>query len=261
MGTVSLTGLAAALSLLTRVPMTTRHGEEAFDPGRAVPWLPLVSAAIGGFIALIYGLLSTVLPESLAATAAIGTAILSTGAFHEDGLADFFDAVGGARTVQERLSISADPRLGTFGVLALIIALLARVGAVAALDPWDAAVLLTVGGAVGQAGAVLLMRRVPPAKSEGLAATYSAAVTPGRVGAAVVVAVVIVVFLVGPWTIIAMAMGGLVAMIFGSVAKARFNGITGDVLGATQQVTEIVILLLGVVLVHQGYGAPAWWRT
>ncbi len=258
MGRSSLTGLLGAVSLLTRVP-TKALLRNRLDPGQAVPWFPIVSAVIGALVAVTFAALSALLPVFLAAVLAVGASYVLTGAFHEDGLGDFFDAIGGGWTAEKRLEILDDPRLGTFGVLAVVIALLARVGSIAALDPWSVAALLPAAGAVSQVGGVVLMRRLPAAKPEGLAAAYTAGTTRAHAGRAIASAALVAVLLIGAWGIAAFAVCGLIALIIGAVAKAKINGITGDVLGATQQIAEVAILLLGVVVVHNGWGALAWW--
>jgi adenosylcobinamide-GDP ribazoletransferase len=102
----------AAVIFLTRVPMTIgRKGMPELS--RSVPWFPAVGALVGLLVGTSYWLLSQIVPGSVAATASIALGIIVTGAFHLDGLADVADAFPGAATVERRLEILKDSRLGT----------------------------------------------------------------------------------------------------------------------------------------------------
>src|SRR4029450_13138448 len=119
-----------ALAFLTRLPV--RHGRVWRDADLAgsMPLFPLVGALIGLAGGLAYALaLGLGLPPWPAATLALATSIRATGRLHEDGLADVADGWGGGRTREDKLRIMRDPRLGSYGTIALVLALLARAGA------------------------------------------------------------------------------------------------------------------------------------
>src|SRR5439155_27188630 len=121
----------------TRVPA---RGDA--PPERAVPWLPVVGALIGALCAAVYAATRSVLTPPVAATLAVGAGVLLTGALHEDGLADVADALGAGGGRQRVPEIMKDPLHGTYGVLAIVLGVVARIAAVAGLGPAAAAVAL-----------------------------------------------------------------------------------------------------------------------
>lgn len=239
-----------AVSLLTRFPA---RGDA--DTERTVPWLPFVGALIGAALAGVYAMLRLALAPLPAATVAIVTGILLTGALHEDGLADTADALG-ARVDRERtLEIMRDPHNGTFGVLALAASVFARIAAVAGMNPAAAAVALPAAHALGRSTCAVLMWLLPSA-GDGLGARYSARVSRRQAGTAAAIGLALTVSSMGLWGLTAALIAGLGSTIAGSLALKKIGGITGDVLGAAEQLAEIGILLLGAAIAPS---AP-WWR-
>jgi adenosylcobinamide-GDP ribazoletransferase len=254
-----VSGFAAAASLLTRVPMRVSV-EGPASLARAVPWFPVVGALVGFGIALVYIAAGTILPPLIAAIVATAAGALSTGAFHEDGLGDVADAFGGGYTVERRLEILDDPRHGTFGVLAIGTALLLRVAAIAGLDAWSALALVPAAHAISRGAPIALMRRLPLATPSGSGAAFASALTGRGEIVGLGVAAGIGALLIGVWAPVAFVLSGLVAAGMGALAKAKVGGIGGDVLGATQQLAELVVLSLGVAVLHEGWGTLVWWR-
>ena len=213
---------------------------------------PLVGAMIGAAGGLVFASGTWLgLPPMLAALLAIAAQILLTGGLHEDGLADVADGFGGGRTRADKLRIMRDPRIGSFGALALVLAVLARIGALAGLaEPALAAAVLIAGGAASRAPLPVLMVMLPPARDEGLAAGAGRP-HPLRAAAGVAVAVLMALALLSP----PMAASGVVAAACGALllvplARHQIGGHTGDVLGAAQQLAEIGFMLISVVIIH-----------
>lgn len=250
--------LRVALSLLTRIPAgAERWGER--DLGRAVPWFPVVGALLGVALVGIYTGLRLVVPPVVAAGLAVAVGIGLTGAFHEDGLADTTDALGG-RDREEALRILKDPAHGTYGVLAIVLSVVLRVGALAALDGWTALAVLPAAHALSRGAAAVLLRAVGPAAGEGLGASYAAAATRSGVALGAGAALLVALASMGAWALPAAALAGLAAAAVGVLALRRFGGVTGDALGAAEQVGEIAVLAFGAAVVTGGWGSPAWWR-
>jgi adenosylcobinamide-GDP ribazoletransferase len=244
-------GFLGAVSLLTRVPA---RGDA--PPERAVPWLPVVGALIGALCAGVYAATRAVLTPPVAATLAVGAGVLLTGALHEDGLADVADAFGAGGGRERVLEIMKDPRHGTYGVLALVLGVAARIAAVAGMGPAAAAVALPAAHAAARATAGPLMWLLPRASDGGLGGRYaerttrSVALAAGAVGAAVGVG------LLGTWGVAAVAVAAAAAASMGALAMRRIGGVTGDVLGAAEQLVEIGILLLALAI----RTSIPWWR-
>ena len=246
-----MSGFRAAVGLLTRVP--ARPGPET---EKALPWLPVVGALIGATVAALYVLLRDAIAPLAAASVAVGAGALLTGGLHEDGLADTADAFGADVPRERRLEILKDPRHGTFGVLALVVDVVIRIGAVAALDAGAAFVALPAAHAASRAAPALLIWLLPTASPEGLGATYSRPVTARSAIVAILAGTLIAAGLLGSWGLIAGGVIAVVAAVMGRVSLRKIGGITGDTLGAAQQLTEIGVLL---VCVAAGSGIP-WWR-
>ena len=244
-------GFLGAVSLLTRIPAPGDVEGE-----RVVPWFPVVGALLGGAGAGVYAAARVVFGPSVAATLAVGALVLLTGALHEDGLADIADAFGAGGDRERTLEILKDPRHGTYGGLALMLSVLVRIGAVAAMTPWIAVAALPAAQAIGRAAGSYLMVILPPANPAGLGATYALRLAPKRVIASALAATAIGGALIGLWTIPALLLAAAASVVIGRLALAKIGGFTGDVLGAVEQLSEIaVLLLIAGALPH-----VPWWR-
>jgi adenosylcobinamide-GDP ribazoletransferase len=174
---------------------------------------------------------------------ALATTIWLTGALHEDGLADVADGFGGGRTLEDKLRIMRDPRIGSYGALALVLGLLARAGALASLAaPAEVMTALVAAGAASRAALAAVMTMLPPARADGLAASAGRP-HPLRTAAAVLLAALITVVLLGKAAAAALLAGAAAAFMVAWLARSQIRGHTGDVLGAVQQLTEIGVLL------------------
>jgi adenosylcobinamide-GDP ribazoletransferase len=242
--------LALAARLLTRLPFLPGPDAAAPGPaeprplGRAVRVFPLVGAGVGLASGVIYAILSAIgLPDILAAIVALAAAALLTGALHEDGLADTADGFGGGRTREHKLAIMRDSRIGAYGVIALVLVLVAKLGAVVDLDRIGLVMAaLIASGATSRAFLPALMRWLEPARADGLGA--GAGRPPeSAVYAGLAVALVIALIMLN-WTgLVAMIIAGAGAWLMAQLAKRQIGGQTGDVLGATQMITEVLFLL------------------
>jgi adenosylcobinamide-GDP ribazoletransferase len=259
MGAFLLTGFRSAVALLTRVPVGAgRPGSAAL--ARGVPWFPVVGGLLGVVAASIYAAALLILPPLGAATVAVGTGLVLTGAFHEDGLADTADALGGARSKDEALRILKDPAHGTYGVLAIVLSVLLRVAAIASLDAWAALAVLPGAHALSRGASAALLRAIPVATEDGLGAIFSTGVTRREVAGAMVAALGVGALSLGPWAIPATVLAALGAVGVGILSVRRIGGLTGDILGAAQQVAEILVILLGAAAVTGGWPSLVWWR-
>ncbi len=254
-----MSGWATAVGFYTRIPVRSASVVSG-DLAAAAPWFPVVGLGVGAVVAGTYIGLAELLPNLLAATIAAAAGALLTGALHEDGLADVADSFAGGSTIERRLEILEDPRLGTFGVIALVASFLVRVSAVAVFDASAALAVIPAAHALSRVPAVVLMRRQPAARTAGLAVALAAGIGPAQEAAAVAIGTVACALLIGVWSIPAVAAAALVAAALAALARARIGGVNGDVLGATQQLVELSVLLLGVAVVERGWEI-AWWAA
>lgn len=230
------------MGLLTRVPVPVQP-RPGGDLARAVGWFPVVGLGIGAVVGLAVAGGGMLFPPLVAAALAVGIGLLLTGAFHEDGLADTFDALGSCRDRPAALQIMKDSRIGTFGAAALLVALVCKIAALAAL-PGPAALLAAMSAAtIGRGAAGAVTGFAPPARPNGLGVDYLRAVPRWRGVVAAAVALVAAAALLG-WQVLPAAVSAAgTAAIVTAWALRRLGGVTGDVLGAVAQLAELAVLV------------------
>jgi adenosylcobinamide-GDP ribazoletransferase len=226
----------SAFALLTRLPLPNHRGT-----GAASAWAwPLVGAVLGALTAALASLaLGLGITPGVTAALVLGFGAVLTGGLHEDGLSDTADGLFGGWTRERRLEIMKDSRVGSYGVLALVLVTLARWSALTALlvfgGHWGA---LVASGALSRVPMALIMALVPNARGEGLSHATgrpSGAVALVGLGLGVAVAGLAV-----GWAALVMLTAVLgVAVVVSFVALRRIGGQTGDVLGASQQLAEV----------------------
>jgi adenosylcobinamide-GDP ribazoletransferase len=244
-----LHGLAADLKVgvlfATRIPLAHAAAIEGQDIARAAWALPVIGILIGLIGALTYWLAVRFgLPAWPAAGLALAATMAVTGCLHEDGLADTFDGLGGADR-ERSLAIMRDSRIGTYGAAALAVTLLLRAGAIASLPgPARVAWALIAAHAGARALLPLLMRAVPAARLDGLAAEAGRP-PPNMVAVAALIGVVVLIVALGVAKAIIATLLLLVAFgIMRRLSLRQIGGQTGDVAGALEQIGEVVILLV-----------------
>ncbi len=249
-----------ALQFFTRVPVTGRLAQwVGFSPPMlraSAAHFPGVGWLVGGLGAAVFGVAQRGLPGGAGALAAallstVAT-VLMTGAFHEDGLADVADGLGGTSDRARALEIMKDSRIGAFGAMALVLALGLKVALLAMLAQQGA---LRVAGAIvcahvlSRLAPLFLIRWLPyvgdsgASKSKPLAdAIGSAALGVGMLWS--IPAAALILLFDGPGRMVAVLLAGaLAAGAMGRLFRRRLQGFTGDGLGATQQVCELAIYL------------------
>ncbi|MDH5797217.1 MAG: adenosylcobinamide-GDP ribazoletransferase [Paracoccaceae bacterium] len=231
--------LFEAVGLLSRIPV-----RGAGDRGARAAWAWPLAGALVAILASLVGWLSLWLgvPAASAAGLALAVQVIATGAMHEDGLADCADGFWGGWHQQQRLEIMKDSRIGTYGVVALLLGLGLRWSLMAALfsGGWVLAPLM-VAGVLSRAPMAMLMNMLPPARDDGLSKNV------GRPDGDIVLAgwsvALIVALLYAGFAAITIALACVGAALgMAALAQNRVGGQTGDILGACQQLCEIATL-------------------
>ncbi len=239
----------AALGLLTRLPIRV-DTEIAMARGSRAAWAYPIVGLLIGLVAASIAVAAQALGFSAAmvATIAVAAQVIVTGAMHEDGLADTADGLWGGWDVARRLEIMKDSHIGAYGVIALIIGFAMRWAAIATLVSSGGTFASLIAAAmISRAAMVVMMHALPNARDGGLSSSVG---RPQRqtalvaVGIAALGALMVVGFGAMTMLIIAAIAAGICAII----ATAKIKGQTGDILGATQQVTEITVLMAAVSL-------------
>lgn len=240
-----------ALQFLTRVPVPTlaRLPAATIPAGlrAAVAWFPLVGALIGGVTAAVLLGAARLWSAPVATLLALAFEAWLTGAFHEDAVADFCDAFGGARDREETLRILRDSRVGSYGALGLALAVLLRAACLASLPSWSAALALIAASAFGRWLVVLVLWRVPPAPvPRGLGKDVGGTVSAATLLAASLLAVpgLAPLALQRPLPLLLALPGALLFLAwFARLLRRRLGGSTGDCLGFAAYVGQLLVLL------------------
>ena len=241
-----ITDFGTSLAFCTRLPLVHSAIGEGTGIARASWAFPLVGAVVGAFGALVYWLADGLyLDPILSGILAVAATLLITGALHEDGLGDTADGFGASASRERKLDIMRDSEIGAYGTCALILSFMLRTGALVSLaEPRLVALALIAAHAGARATLPVFMRLVPNARRDGLSAAQgrrlrAALASPSCSG----------------WLTILLCFGFGAALIAGLLLAAvmglmawlcikQIGGQTGDVLGALEQVSEILILLV-----------------
>jgi adenosylcobinamide-GDP ribazoletransferase len=248
--------LGLSLMFCTRLPLATSMRVAGGDIARASWGLPIAGALVGALGGLAYWVAVRLgLPPLVAAALALAAGMVVTGCLHEDGLADTADGFGGSDR-ERRLEIMRDSRLGTYGACALLMSLLLRWSALASIaDALAVALALVAAHAAARAPLPALMALVPPARSDGLAATagpppHAAVAAAGLLGA------LALGLGLGPTAALAaLVLLAAAAVLMARVSVKAIGGLTGDVLGALEQINEILVLLVAAAFARPGASA------
>lgn len=237
-----------ALMLLTRLP--AGRLDAPVPPMAAARWaFPLVGLVVAplGWLALS-GALALNLGAAIAALAALAVLVLATGALHWDGLADVADGLGGGRDRDHALAIMRDSRIGSYGTLALILAVALWVAALGRLPPGAMAPALLLSAVVSRLAMLMVLDLLPPARPDGLGRSASSGGGTGKSSGRAawvpgLLATAALSLWLGPAALAGLAAAALAALGIARLARRRIGGQTGDVLGATQVCAELACLL------------------
>jgi adenosylcobinamide-GDP ribazoletransferase len=237
-----------ALSFFTRlpVPKTMHYSESLLN--KANRYFSLVGLVTGLLLSLSYLSFSSFLPSNISILLTMGISLFLTGAFHEDGLADMADGIGGAFTIEKRLIIMKDSRIGTYGAVTLVITLLLKFTLLVELAKIDSDYLLlsiVLAEMLSRAIAGSLISSMPyvsdieQSKSKPLAQAQSFSelmillligISPLFFYSSEVIFSLLCVLLIFRW-------------LFKQWLMSKIGGFTGDCLGAGQQISELLIYL------------------
>jgi adenosylcobinamide-GDP ribazoletransferase len=238
-----------ALRFMTIIPVPS--SDAAIEPdwlSRCARYFPVVGIGIGLVSAVVMLLAGRIWSPVVASLLAVAASIIITGAMHEDGLADTADGLGGGASVEKRLAIMKDSRIGTYGTLALVFSLSLRVTALADMPAWAAAGALISAHAAARITPVFVMNALPYAGDTAAMKVSYVDASVGTHDRRFALVVVLCALLPLAWVSILSVISGLLlgaalAAVVTQWGRQRINGYTGDVLGAIEQMFEIGFLL------------------
>jgi len=235
-----------AVGFLTRIPMLARIDYSQKLMNQCSMYFPLVGLLLGALYAGLFVLLSLAWNPLICALLVLCFHLFVTGAFHEDGLADSVDALGGGYTVEKRLEIMKDSRIGTYGTVALVMALGLKVALL--MDARSIWLALLVTPAISRLTPLLLMAFLPyvtdpdKSKSKPVAEGFSRRRLLYSTLFTLLIALLFSFWL--PWLwLAAMTAVVMVALLWGWYLQRQLGGYTGDALGASVVFCELVLLL------------------
>lgn len=234
-----------AVRFFTRLPVPAWVGHASEALSRSARYFPAVGLLVGGIGALVYLAAACFWPQPVAVLLSMAATIYATGAFHEDGLSDTVDGLGGGWEKRRILEIMKDSRVGSYGMVAMILALLGKFTLLATLDVALIPYALLAGHALSRFCATLLLATMDYARDDALskARPLATRLSPG----ALLVALLFVLAALAPLPLEKVLFGcvlaGLATFWLAAKFKRWLGGYTGDCLGATQQVSEIAFYL------------------
>jgi len=229
------------MAFLTVIPVAAAGGASGERLGRA--YFPAVGALLGLLAGVVFVLAAAATTPLVAAVAATAVLAVLTGALHLDGLADAADGLFGGGDVPRRLEVMRDSRVGSFGLVAVVLVLLGDVAALAAMTPVRALLALVIAGAVSRWALLVMIAAVPYVRHTGLGI---AAGGPHRrfdlgLGSAITV---IPCLLDWRRALASLLVVLLIVVVVGSIARWRIGGATGDVYGATTELSQLGALVV-----------------
>lgn len=234
--------LILALGFFTRIPVPSVDNFQESDLNSASKYFPLVGLLIGAIAALVFWASSHLFTQSIAVILSMIASIYATGAFHEDGLTDAVDGLGGGWKKEQVLTIMQDSRIGSYGAVALILALLLKYTALTQTSilimPW----VLIAGHSISRLCAVLVMATQNYVKSSGKAKPLATQLNRLDLVIAIFFGLFPLILLNSIYCF-ALCFVALIWGWFSAIISRRIGGYTGDCLGAMQQLTEIAFYL------------------
>ncbi len=234
-----------AVRFFTRLPVPGWVGHSVEALNRSARYFPAVGLLIGGIGALVYGLAALLWSQPVAVLLSMAATLYATGAFHEDGLSDTVDGLGGGWEKARILEIMKDSRVGSYGVVALAMALLGKFTLLSSLDSALVPLALLAGHTFSRFCAVTLLASMDYAREDASSKAKPLA-THLSCGALLVSSIFALLPLLGlPWqnALLGTLLAGLVTLWLARKFRRWLGGYTGDCLGAVQQVSEIAFYL------------------
>jgi adenosylcobinamide-GDP ribazoletransferase len=246
-----------ALGFLTSIPIGRRSMEGRSLAGSAV-YFPLVGLLIGFILAGIdYGL-GHVLPNLLTSAITVTLLLLLTGALHFEGFVDACDGLLGGHTRERRLEIMRKKNVGAYAVAGGVLLLILKFAAISALThEWDRFWIIVIFPMLSRWGMTLALSVFPYAREQGLGTAFRGVET-----ALVIIAAAVTLILAGVFAGLAgtllFALATIVAMLIGLWVTKLLGGLTGDIYGAINELSEVIILIAAIGIMHYTSIEPVW---
>lgn len=239
-----------ALQHLTRLPLPYVSFDEA-SCGRATAFFPLAGVLIGAIMAAMVWAAGWYLPVQLQASLLIVLMVVLTGGIHLDGFMDSIDGLFSGRQREKKLEIMRDSRVGAFGVIGAICLLLFKFSLLVGIPAYMLIKLLVVVPAISRWNMTLTIFIFPYARQEGLGAIYKKYCGVRELLLATVLTGAAAGIVLGVYGALLMLMGGLSACLVGKRVSRELGGLTGDIYGLINELSEVLLLLAAYPLLSK----------
>ncbi len=241
-----------AIRFFTRLPVPGWVGHSAEALNRSARYFPAVGLLVGGIGALVFLGAMQLWLQPVAVLLSMAATIYATGAFHEDGLSDTVDGLGGGWDKLRILEIMKDSRVGSYGVVAMVLALLGKFTLLASLDDGLVPFALLAGHALSRFCATVLLATMDYVREDLLskAKPLATRLSAGEMAVALGFVLAALAMLPPEKAIAGCVLAALATFWLAGKFKRWLGGYTGDCLGAVQQVSEIAFYL--GLLAHRG---------
>ncbi len=236
-----------AVMFFTRIPVHFAHFNQQ-ELNQATRFFPLVGILVGSVGAVVFYLCHNILPLSIAVLLSMAATTMLTGAFHEDGLADTIDGLGGGWTREQALTIMVDSRIGSYGSIGLALVLLTKHQSLVEISAHFIPMALIAGHALSRLCAVFVMFSQSYVKADGKAKPLATKIKPYELLIASFFGLLPLYF-IGLNNLLALFPVAITGIWFSKTINARLGGYTGDCLGAMQQLTEVAFYI-GLLMSH-----------
>lgn len=238
-----------ALGFFSRIPMPAWIDYSPEKLNRASRYFTLVGWLLGGLVALVFLAADYLFSNSISLWLAMAFSLLLTGAFHEDGLADSADGLGGAFVREKKISIMKDSRIGTYGATALVMALLGKY--LLLLENTQIALAILIAYPLSRTVAVSLVFDMRYVADEDGSKSKPLANNQSKTDLVILLVTCLPVFLLLPWQQATLIIAALIVLRYAAkfYFQQQIGGYTGDCLGATQQISELGIYALLLVAI------------
>ncbi len=247
-----LTLFLTALMFYTRIPVPkwVPWSEEILN--RSTRYLPLVGLLVGGIGSGVFAGLQQLFPVHLSLILSMLATIFVTGAFHEDGFADFCDGFGGGYTREKILTIMKDSRIGTYGSIGLTGMLATKFAGLISLTPETIPFALLSGHAFSRLMPVIVIFTSSYSRDDATSKTKPVGKRSKSSDLLIAIALGLAPLSLFPWQIAATAVPVclLIYRVFKRYLEKKIGGYTGDCLGALQQISEVTFYLILVIFYH-----------
>lgn len=236
-----------AFQFLTIIPLPFRLDYQEGDMGRSMRWFPLVGLSLGIMLAALHYCLMFIFPEQIVALLLVAILAVVSGALHLDGLADVFDGFGARGSRERFLAVMKDSGTGAIGVVALVLGLVLKYQALLHLPAGLKYGGIVVFPAAARFAQVLTTVGSRRAREDGLGVGFISTAGMKEILIATLTVLPAAFFLLGVTGIICCLVAAIFARLSRSYFHARLGGITGDIIGCTSELAEILALLAIIV--------------